>query len=646
MNPESHEEGRSPAPRGLWRGCLAWVVFSLLALALRGLRWDENFEFAQCMVGRVPYPEGHPLPFYTLGVYNLQFYSSAAIVWLTPDPAVLCAFRNALFILSTVIPVFLLAALLSRQVLVGHVATVLFLAGIHLEFDGAYPQFLWPGMFSNGHIGVAYTLLLMCMLVGGYTRWAALLFGLMPAIHLGQMPPVLWLVGFHVIWRGWRGELKQLLPAAPYCAAGFAFCVLFYFVNRHFAIPPPTEGPYFSSAEARPLWMGHVLHHDMHRSIPVGNSHLIALAMLLLGGAGFRAKTDSEALRYAWRWMCVYAAGVIAIVYGIMTIHLLMGPWIPYLLLGWLPYRLANHLPPILLAMMLTVLVGAPPRGSQKRSPTTWIVLGALVYLLGRSGLSAVVEPEVYSRYFSMTENVFFGFFGAALAVLLFRMRADWRFVIPWSLLSIAAWCLVLKMHQYGAACLLLGASIGLALEWGAARGAETRVEQVGRILVRPALAILTILFVILILRTELANRKHLPVGEFEARVAQYLSDSGEEDAMIVGAAYQLLLQAQTGHPVMVDMATGFLTGYMPSLAPSVQNIFRDIYGIYFEKPLAGPGAQPSWDQTWAKRSAEEWRRLGEKYDFRYVVGPEPLPLNLEPIFSGEMDTFYRIPSS
>ena len=48
-------------PKRFWWGCALWVAFSVVAMLLRGVRWDENFEFAQAMTGQVPYPDGHPM---------------------------------------------------------------------------------------------------------------------------------------------------------------------------------------------------------------------------------------------------------------------------------------------------------------------------------------------------------------------------------------------------------------------------------------------------------------------------------------------------------------------------------------------------------------------------------------------------------
>jgi hypothetical protein len=630
------------APAQIWLGCLLWVLFSLLVLALRGVQWDEDFEFAQAMVGQVPYPTDHPLVQYTRGAYNLQFYSAAGILLLTADPAVLCAIRNFLFILSTVLPVYLLTVFLSRRSLAGHAAVALILTGVHLEFDGAYPQFLWPGMFSNGHIGIAYALITVALIARGHLRSSALLLGLMPAAHLGQLAPLLLMAGLYTLWLLRKGETKQIKCAAPYFAIGLLTCIAFFAVQQHFAVPPPTDGPYFSQAEAKPLWAAHVVYRDMHRRIPVGNSHLIAAATVLLSVLWLRVSFLKNSSGRMWPLLLVYAAGVLAIVYGIMAVQFVLGASTPYVLIGWLPYRLANHLPPILLAMILAALWRQDNTG-RSEGPLRWLVTGALAFIVAKPLLSHVVGPDFYARYLHTTDTVLFGLFGAAMATYLIRLRGDKIFFALSGLSCAAAWVALTQFHQFGAACTLAGASVGALLETGATPWtASLKARRVFQATCTPALVIMIALSQV---HNQWKHRNSLPVGDFERRIAQTLKNSNEEDAMLVAPPHQVLLQAQTGHPVMTDMATEFHASYMPSLAPSVQNIYGDIYGIYFEQPGQQTPPRPSWQTVWEERSLSEWQHIGNQYEFAYVVAPSSSPLVLDPVISDDDRTLYRIRS-
>jgi hypothetical protein len=599
------------------------------------------------MTGLVPYPDGHPLPQYTRAAYNLQFYSTALLLWLTRSDAVVCGFRNLLFILSTVLPMYMLTATLSRRVSVGCIATALFLAGIHLEFDGSYPQFLWPGMFSNGHIGIGYTLIVLALFAGGYTRAAALAVGLMPCIHLGQMAPMLLLGGVYAIalWRiGSLGTLRKILP---WFFGGLAVCLIFLLIQRSFVLPPPDSGPYAARGDVQAIWEGRLGGDDMHRSIPVGNSHIVAGGLLLLGLMAIAAWPAGLLRDSAWRWVLAYALCVLAVVYGIIVLHLMWRQHTPYLVLGWLPYRLSNHLSPILIAAVVSILL-APKKATRLAASGSCVLVASLAFILIKDHTGALIGENFYSRYLKTTDSVFFFLYGAALA-LLFLAAKDWyaespkkyrrRFmgILAVNAAGIAALCAV---HQFGAACVTVGWIAMLTLaripQLSLPSAAMTR-----RVLGSHALCVtLGALLVTSILWSEHTNREHLPVGVFERKVVDYLDEQGDTTALLVGGPYQLLLQAQTGHPVMADMATSFHSSYMPSLGPSIQGMLEPIYGIRLERTAEAP-ALASWEEVWEARSSREWRELGEKFSFKYVIAPRELEINLRLLLVGPNDAFY-----
>ena len=633
--------------RRYWLGVAGWVGFSLLALALRGIRWDEDLEFAQAMTGLVPYPDGHPLPQYTRAAYNAQFYSTALLLWLTRSDAVVCGFRNLLFIVSTVLPMYMLAATLSRRVSVGCIATALFLAGIHLEFDGSYPQFLWPGMFSNGHIGVGYTLIVLALFAGGYARAAALAVGLMPCIHLGQMAPMLLLGGAYTIALWWIGSLATLRKILPWFFGGLAVCLVFLLIQRSFVLPPPDSGPYAARGDVQAIWEGRLGGDDMHRSIPVGNSHVVAGGILLLGLMAFAAWPASLLRDSTWRWVLAYALCVLAVVYGIIAIHLIARQHTPYLLLGWLPYRLSNHLSPILIAAVISILL-APKKAARLATSGSLALAASLAFILIKDRTGALIGENFYSRYLKTTDSVFFFLYGAALG-LLFLAAKDWyvenpkkyrrRFmgVLAVNVAGIVALCAV---HQFGAACVTVGWLSMVALTW-IPRLSQPSASMTQRILGSHALCLtLGALLVTSILWSEYTNREHLPVGAFEEKVADYLDEQGDTTALLVAGPHQLLLQAQTGHPVMADMATSFHSSYMPSLGPSIQGMLEPIYGIRLERPAEDP-APASWTEVWEARSSREWRELGDHFSFKYVIAPRELELDLRLLFVGSNDALY-----
>jgi hypothetical protein len=111
-------------------------------------------------------------------------------------------------------------------------------------------------------------------------------------------------------------------------------------------------------------------------------------------------------------------------------------------------------------------------------------------------------------------------------------------------------------------------------------------------------------------------------------------------------------LQAKTAHPVLMEIETLYLMTYMPSLAPVLGSMSRDLYGIDYTSPaLLGQAApdgrlqvdSPAWLAAWRVRSREDWRSLGRKYSFRLVLSPTKTPLALTAVLPGPLWTLYRI---
>ena len=124
-------KAKSPA---LWKGVLFWSLFSCIVIIFRGVRWDENYEFAQVILGQVPYPDAHPLAQYVHSFYSLQTWLLAALMQFVPGPLLANTLRNLLFLLATTVPVFLITSHLSQNRCSGHIATALVLLGVHIPF--------------------------------------------------------------------------------------------------------------------------------------------------------------------------------------------------------------------------------------------------------------------------------------------------------------------------------------------------------------------------------------------------------------------------------------------------------------------------------------------------------------------------------
>ena len=626
-------ETEGACERSVLLGALGWCVFCCVAVALRGVRWDENYEFAQVILGLVPYAEGHPLFQYTYRFFSLQTYELAALMWLAPGPLIANALRNVVFLMATVLPIYLLCTHFTRQARWGHAGALLVLMGIHLPFFSNYPAQVWPEIYSNGHIGMGYMLITLWALLERRYRLAGFLAGLAPAVHLGQFPPLLGLAFLYglVAWRG--GGRQNVRTLIIYCVPGLVFCVIFWIFLQWFSVAPPESGPYFSAIAPQDVWRGYMTHHASHRSLPLGTGHIVMVGLPLLALASFSARKTSKAietndLRSTYGWLGVYGLIVAVVVWGIMFVQYRVGENIPYLLISWLPYRLMNHAPPLLIPLILSLYA----RGDG-RSAVWLVVAGALGYGIAQPLLALGVPETFYERYLATGEDLFFVLYGGA-AYLACRSVSDGKMRSLWIAAFVLAFVVLVVKHQFGAACCLVGAGLVALLQ---------RWELPAKCL-RPTLACVSAVLAVFLLLQQGSARSHLPVSPFEASVRDYLSVEGEEDAMIWVRHQQEGLQARLHHPVMTDMASMNLIPYIPSIGPTIYKLYRAAYGINFAPTPGEKAYDGAWHEVWPAKTRQEWEVLGEEYRAWYVLAPSFMQLDLPRVVEGKSNHLYRIP--
>lgn len=608
-----HEEGRS-----FHVGWTAWLLLCVVAVALRGVRWDETYEHAQVVLGTVSYPEGHPLGRYVGGVYSIQPFATALHLYLWPNEAFVNGVRNVLMLASTLVPVYLLAAWLTRSAVWGSAATVLVMHGVLLELDGSYPLVVWPDIFSNGPIGQGYALLVLFLILRGHDRAGGLLLGLFPAVHLGQAPAVALWAALCVAWRAKLGGGRSQRTIAGWACAGMAAAAVFAVVLHMTQQPPPDTGPYAVAGDTVAIWEGFTQYADPHRRLPSGNGHVALVAALVLGLALARREREETRDFGPWAWLLVYVGIVAAVVWITMGIHLAMGPRIPYLLIGWMPYRLINHVPPILLVMICGMLRARP-----------WgvpVMLAAVLY----AALAPMVIPAgtALARYAQPAVALPFLLLGAAWGIYATCIPARQRLSVVAGILLLA---LLAMYHQWGALCAAAGCIAGgvgaafwftrLHPRWlGGAAVAGTLIALAGQGLCRD----------------------HLPRSAFDVAAAHAMAGAGDRGAMIAGRPDEFTLQARTGHPVFVESATASLISYMPELGPAINSMYHDVYGIRFDHAPDGTGS--GWEQLWEARTPAEWQAAAGKYGVRYLVAPSHVDLTLELILEQYGSRLYRIP--
>lgn len=615
-----------PMPRRtVWAGVFCWAAVSIGAVLLRGVRWDENYEFAQVLLGVVPYPDGHPLPQYVHSFYSLQTWALAGVMAMIPGPLTPNLLRNVLFLMATVIPVFLLAGRLARSARWGHAAVLLVLMGVHVPFFSNYPVQVWPGMYSNGHIGLGWALLVLYLLSAGHHRTGYLMFGLMPAVHLGQFPPIFGVAVLRLVMARRNAGQGELRTAVRWGGLGLLFSAGFRLVQYYFELPPPAGGPYYSTVDAETIFRGYMTYFASHRSIPGDTGQMVIAGALLLAVAAARYEVRQAGAKDAWWWVGVYIGLVASIVWAIVAVHWIIGPDVPRWLIAWMPYRLINHLSPLLIPTLVAVLAA--------RRNSAWVVLAALAYGCVRPACAVILPQDIYARYVADGSAAYFLLYGAAVVVLTIQIDEDRRFRTFWLGLVVLAWTVLAFVHQFGAVCALTG---------GIAAGVLTRY---GRVLpVNAPLAALSAVLLLVLLVQQGIQREHLSVTPFEHAVRHYLAERGEPEAMILVRHQQETLQARLQHPVMTDMATITWIPYRPSLGPSLCKMYRDLYGIDLAPPPGSNSGSRPWFEVWPSKSLPEWQALAAEYNFRYVLAPAFMELPLPRVVKGKTDHLYHIP--
>lgn len=607
--------------RSLLPGVLAWLAFCVVAVALRGVRWEETWEHALLITRLVPYDDGHPHFRFIRNLPSLQAYLSAAIAWFAPSALLINGLRNLAHLAFVVVPLFTLGSWLSGRAWVGHAAAALALLGVHIEFASYYPIFAWPYFFTVGQIGMGWALGTLALLAFGHWRagWCAL--GVLGAVHLGQVPPLFALGGLQLGWAWREGERARVRAALRWGAAGLALSALFYAVHRLFWIPAATSGPYFAEGDAHAIWAAYSVLFDLHRLgepayNPFGYSNLALLCGLLLGGAAARALRSRP-----WTWLFAYVGIVALLVWAVRLVHLALGSDIPYWLIGWMPYRLPNHVAALLIPMTLALL--ALPVAGRDRDRVPW--LPVLVLLAGLALVGLAFDPAAkWQRHVGGVLELAFVLIGAAAVQLALRLEPDRVFRRAWLGLVAAA----LAGLAFYAPWLAGGAALGAAACF-ALRGASAP-PWAG---LAAALALVAAL-----LGRELQLREHLPVTPFQRKVVEYLAEQGEPDAMLVTPVWTIEWLARTRHPVMADYQTAIFMAYLPELAPSLRKLHLDIFGLAIDEPH---------DFTlpeWPRRSLAEWQRLAREYGFHYVVSPNVYPLHLERVLRSRDWSLYRVP--
>lgn len=621
----------SSTSRAIWLGLAFWTGVCLLAVLLRGVRWEEGYERAQVLLGFTPYPEGHPHARWYWNAFSIHYYASAALLWITRSDVIVCGTRQFIATLAIALPIFSLTWLLGRRALPAHLAVLLSFAGATSVFQSYMPISAWANKATSGQIGIGWAFVVLIMLCAGRWRLAGILCGLMPLIHIGQWPVVMLTVLVTGAWHGWRGDGAAPRQLARYLAIGLGGCALFALARHPFLIPDPVEGAYYAANDGRAIWADYVTHEDMHRAIthsprfgPVGNS------LMALGG--FLILALPLALR-EWRagekpspWLVLFSYGLLcALAFGAAQgIHRILGTEVPGFVVIWMPNRLTIHL-----ALLLLCGVCVWPRGRS----------GILVTLISLAWLAAlpiwpmILSADLAQRYFSGPETALFFMAGGSIVSLWSNSQHTGPLTVSWRCLVVVGWVALAMYHQFAAASVLVGIAVALAGAPLASRNFGPRTRTLGSV-VACFMGITALAHILLV---EWRMREQLPISPFEAEMARYLAEHSVPSDMVLTPLeehYQMVLQ----RPVVATFETRQHSGYVPSIAATNSKLFADLYGVK-------DGHWYDWD-LWQRRTEKEWEALGQAYGFRYVISKDFYPLHLPVCLHGEGLVLYEVPRS
>ena len=144
--------------------------------------------------------------------------------------------------------------------------------------------------------------------------------------------------------------------------------------------------------------------------------------------------------------------------------------------------------------------------------------------------------------------------------------------------------------------------------------------------------------------------------AQFDRELSRWLAAHSRPGEMILPAIMpQTKLQPRTGHPVLMEAESLYLMSYMPSLAPAIGAMTRDLYGVDYAdrdqiEHISRNGrlglSFPCWSEAWKNRKRHEWQALGRKYGFRLALAPSEAPLDLPVVLPGPFWSLYEIPEN
>jgi hypothetical protein len=643
--------------RAVVLGAILCALYSVLHVAVTGVVLDETVEPAQIITGAVTYPAGHPHDIFYRRAYSLSNYGSAAIYYVSRNPAVVSFVRNWLFLFVTVFSVYLLTLALTRRVLWALVAAALVLLEAFRRFAGVYPLSVFPSYYSNGSLGLMFGVLAIALWLGGLKRASSFLVGLLPAIHAALAATVCaWAcieVALEARRHGLAGLRRLVVPAAAGAVLSLALAVFIQTTSRSVDV---NTYPYQSAGDPSIVREQFRLMTDVHRR-PYSFLQLgyldnltafaaLAIMALLLTPPGDVRAVASVIIFGSIAWAYVIAAWLFEAISG----------WLPSAVLLSMPGRFSNYsavlLVPLTVFVLATWLIQATIEA--RRSLAILVAATLLVAALFSSRFvaganSAALGTKVLIVLWGLIfgsvagaghgrlrlvaavaiaslEAVFFAQRSMTGALSYFLGAASIGFLssLPPARLSIGLERAVCAGHLWAPSLLVVAVAVS-ALSKVVGQTADAREPQ--------------------FVRWDMVSPDDRAIGDWIAR------NAGPAELVLTTIVPRSGLQPKLARPILFELETLWLMAYMPHVAPVIGRMAKDLYGVDYANPGMKdlcPGRSLGiycsvWTDEWKRRSREEWKGLSSKYGFRLIVAPATLALDLDAALAGSRWTLYEI---
>jgi hypothetical protein len=584
--------------RALDPGARVLVVSGALGLGV-GLAWADwqvCVETAQVLAGLVRYPPDNPFFIYHVKLWTLLHQVCALLLKAGLSEMTVSILISGLMGMLSLQALALVVYALSRSVALAIGAACLIVFTGAADHGVMYPVMLFGTSHTYGAIGLSYVVLVVGLLGSGWTRSAAFLLGLAPAVHpsLG-----LWLgllLAVVVLW-DYRRARVELRPALPHLAAGAVLTAASLAVQ----LGMRPELPSLEPGEARRYLSAFVGFWDWHRQ-PVYihrigvRFNLGAMALALIWLRWFAADLPRPAT-----WLLRFVAVSAALSVGLVFVSWLPPDSVPITLLVLMPSRLLNINAMIAVAVLFGLL-GAYRSGAASHVVTALLSLGLL---LGDS-------------------SALWGFLPGGPWVV-------WRrYIDPLQVVGIAAVALIVVAVSPAADAARSGQRA--AGEPGS-RGARGRLAS-ARIVSGSLLGSAAILLLLLGWQRA-SNLGWASFGDAAERALFETAAAGEGLLLTGGDLH--LIQLRTRRPVLIDGGGLDALPYSLEAAPEMERILREVYGIdLFHPPREARGGgrvpQSANRQVWERYSLEQWREIRRRYHVTQVLSNADWRLDLPPL--------------